>query len=188
MRYYIGFLLAIGLVIILILLLFAGGGKSHKTKKLTPPKPLTLSSLATTDAAVSVTIDGPINAVSLHEAIQITVSSFEANIEEFSGYDHTVVNSESFANNQSAYFAFLSALSIANFTAGNKSAALSNDTGRCPTGTRYDYRITQDGQSLEHFWSTSCGTATFLGRINLTNQLFRAQIPSYSKFTRGINL
>jgi hypothetical protein len=188
MRYYIGFLLAIGLGIILILLLFSGGGKSHKTKQLPPPKSLILTSLASTDAAVSVTIDGPINAVSLHQGIQISVSSFEANIEEFNGYDQEVVKSESFANTQSAYYAFLSALSIANFTAGNKSQALSNDTGRCPTGARYDYRITQNGQSLEHFWSTSCGTATFMGRIGLTNQLFRAQIPGYGKFTRGINI
>jgi hypothetical protein len=79
-------------------------------------------------------------------------------------------------------------LSIAGFTLGDTSTALDNDTGYCPTGNRYDYRITQDGNSIEHFWSTNCGTATYKGNPGSTLDLFQAQFPGYNSFVNGLNL
>jgi hypothetical protein len=183
MRYYIGFLVAIGLSIIIILLLFAGGGGST-TKKIAKP----LISYANTDTIVSVTVDGPINATSEHESIRMSVSSTQALIQEYQGYAGTVVNSQSYPNTENAYYAFLSALSIAGFTLGNPSPALANDTGYCPQSSRYDYRITEDGKNIEHFWSTDCGTATYKGNPTSTMQLFEAQLPDYGSFVSNLTL
>jgi hypothetical protein len=184
MRYYIGFLIAIGLSIIIILLLFAGGGSTSKTKVVAKP----LISYANTDAIVSVSVDGPINATSEHESIRMSVSRTEALIQEFQGYDGTVVSSQGYPNTENAYYAFLSALSIAGFTLGNTTPALANDTGYCPESSRYDYRITEDGKNIEHFWSTDCGTATYKGNPSSTMQLFEAQLPDYGSFVSNLTL
>lgn len=184
MRYYIGFLIAIGLSIIVILLLFAGGGGGGN--KAAAPK--TLYSYADTDAVVSVTIDGPINADSQHESIRMSVSSTDAVIQEFQGYQGTLVATQSYPNNTDAYYAFLRALSIAGFTLGNTDPALANDTGYCSQGSRYDYRITQDGKNIEHFWWTNCGSATYKGNPSVTLQLFQAQFPNYPTFTQNLNI
>ncbi len=184
MRYYIGFLIAIGLSIILILLLFAGGGGG---KSKTPTvKPLT--SYATTSAVLSITIDGPINADSEHQSLKMSVSSTQALIQSFQGYNGTVTNSQSYPNNENAFYAFLSAMQIAGFTLGNPNPALANDTGDCPQNSRYDYRITEDGKQIQHYWSTDCGTATYKGNTASTMQLFQAQFPDYSTFTSNLTL
>lgn len=185
MRYYIGFLIAIGLAIVLILLLFAGGGKPKSVVSIRHPH--TLNSYASTDAEVSLTVDGPINADSLHQSYKVSVSNSEVNYEQFQGYNGTLVSSTSYANNENAYYAFLSALTVAGFTSGNRNPALSDNTGRCPLGTRTNYRLMQDGQTLENFWSSSCGGGTFLGNRGLTTQLFRAQFPQFGKLTKTIN-
>jgi hypothetical protein len=182
MRYYIGFLIAIGLSIVLILLLFAGGGKS----KAVTVKPLT--SYANTDAVLSITIDGPINADSVHQSLTMSVSSTQALIQSFQGYDRSLTGSQSYPNNQNAFYAFLSAMQIAGFTLGNSNPALANDTGLCPESSRYDYRITQDGKQIEHYWSTACGTATYKGNTASTMQLFEAQFPDYGTFTGNLSI
>ena len=184
MRYYIGFLIAIGLTIILILLLFAGG--SSKTQPTLPMKHL--HDYATTDMEIILTVDGPIVADSLHQSYRITISNNEATFQEFQGYENVLINSRSYPNNVDAYYALLSSLTVAGFTKGDATPALANDTGLCPQGDRYDYRMTQDGQSLEHYWSTTCGSATYAGNIGLTTWLFQHQIPDFSQLSANINL
>ncbi len=184
MRYYIGFLITIGLVIVLILLLFAGGGSKSKTAA--PMKKL--NSYATTDAQVSITVDGPIVADSLHQSYRIIISNSDATFEAFQGYNDTLINIRSYPNNVNAYYAFLSSLTIAGFTSGDKSPTVANDTGLCPQGNRTDYRMTQDGQSLLHYWSTTCGSATYTGSISLTMWLFHNQIPNYGQLTSNLNV
>ena len=177
MRYFIGFLITIGLIILLIVLLLGGGG--GKSKTIVTPK--TLASYATTDAQVSLTIDGPVNADQNHQQIQIIVDNGQATFQQIQGYNGQVVSSQSYNNTAASFYSFLRALEFANFTLGNSSSSLSDDRGYCPLGDRYIVELTQDGKNLERYWATSCGgLKTYSGNLVLTVNLFEAQIPNYA--------
>lgn len=184
MRYFIGYIVTIGLLIVLILFLVtSGGGGKHNA----PTQPKLLNSYASTDAQVRLTIDGPINANQSHQQVQITASAFEVTFEQLQGYDGTVVNHQSYPNTQNAYYAFLSALMQANFTKGDSTPAIANDTGLCPLGDRYNFSIMQNGQTIQNYWATTCGgLTTYKGNLNLTLQLFQAQVPNYDDLTQNI--
>jgi hypothetical protein len=184
MRYYIGFLIAIGLSIILILLLFAGGSSSG-TKPKTPVAHLH-NYANIEDAQASMTVDGPINADSQHQSYEISVTNTEATYQQFSGYNRTLVSSNSYANNVTAFYAFLGAIQIAGFNLGNINYPVTNDTSYCPTGSRTDYRFTANGQTVEHWWTTSCNSGSFEGNSTLVNSLFEAQIPDYGTLSATI--
>ncbi len=184
MRYFVGFLLAIGLIIILILLLFRGGGKPK-----VPVTSKTLDSYATTSAEARFIIDGPVNADSLHEQIQISVNRDNVTFEHLRGYEGESVKLQNYPNNQSAYTTFLLALAHAGFTHGNTDPALSDERGYCPLGDRFIVELIQDDRTLERFWSTSCGgPKTYLGNANLTRALFQAQVPDYLKQISDVRL
>lgn len=183
MRYFIGFIATIGLIIILILLIFHGG--SNKAKVPTTAK--TLDSYANTNAEAQLTIDGPINAPQNHQQIQISVGQDETTFEQLQGYNGSVVNLQSFTNTEASYSAFLHALTVAGFTDGNTSSSLGDDQGYCPLGSRYIFQLTQNGNNIERFWATNCGNPkTYLGNLNLTLALFQAQVPGYNTLTQNI--
>jgi hypothetical protein len=184
MRYFIGFLVTVGLIILLIVLLFHGGGKSK-----VPSTSKTLTSYASTNAQVSLTIDGPINATSLHEQIRITADNANVTYEHIKGYDGQVIDTQIFANTENSYDVFLHALLHAGFTKGDNAAALRDERGYCPTGDRYIFELKQDNHSLERYWATTCGKPkTYLGAVDLTVRLFQAQVPGYENLTQGIEL
>lgn len=181
-RYLIGFIAIFGLVILMASLIFHGGGKPK-------PTPQLLESYATTDAIVRLTIDGPINADQTHQQIQIIVSNNSAIYEQIQGYQGNVVNQKSYANNVDAYTNFLTALRHAGFTRGTNNPALKNETGYCPLGSRYIFELQQNGQDVERFWSTSCGSpATYIGNVRLTLTLFQAQIPDFSTLAQNLSI
>jgi hypothetical protein len=182
MRYFIGFLITIGLIILLIVLLFGGGGS--KSKVPTTSKPL--ADYSSSDAAARLTIDGPVNADTIHKSVQITVDKDEVTFEKFQGYQGHVVGSQHYENNETAYANFLHALAHAGFTRGDTSSALKDERGYCPLGNRYIFEFIQDGKDIERFWATSCGKPkTYLGAPSLTLQLFRAQVPDFAKQVEG---
>ncbi len=184
MRYFIGFIIAIGLIIVLILLLFHGGGKPK-----VPTTTKTLDSYASTNAEARLIIDGPVNAPQNHQQIQITVGQNETTFEQLQGYNGSVTNLQSFANTQASFSVFLHALTGAGFTRGNIDTSLSDERGYCPLGNRYIFELIQDGKNIERFWGSSCGTPkTYLGNLNLTLNLFKAQVPSYSTLAETIIL
>lgn len=183
MRYIIGFFITIGLIILLIALLVGGGGNKSKVPKTSKPLP----SYATTDASVRMTIDGPVNAQQIHQQIRITVNKDEAIYEQIQGYDNHVVNTQSYANTETAYDNFLEALSKAGFTQGSNAKALQSEQGYCPLGNRFIFELIQNNQDIERYWTSSCGKPkSYLGNQNLTISLFKAQIPDYSKLTSSI--
>ena len=184
MRYFIGFLVTIGLVIILIVLLFNGGKKSD-----VPNTTKQLIDYANTDAEVSMTIAGPINAVSQHQQLRVIVDRNNVTYQQIAGYDDEVTSTQIFANTESAYDAFLHALQHAGFTRGNNAKALKDDVGFCSTGQRYIFELTENDRSLQRYWATNCGgTKTYLGSLNLTLTLFQAQVPGYSNLTANTQL
>ncbi len=184
MRYFIGLLVTFGLFIVLLILLFHGGGKSK-----VPATSKTLVSYASTDAQVSVTIVGQVNAVSLHQQIRITVDRDDVTYEHMTGYDGQVADSQIFSNTESSYNVFLHALQHYGFTRGDNSKALRDNLGYCPTGNQYIFELKQDDNTLERYWATTCGSPqTFLGPVSLTLTLFQAQVPGYSNLTSNVQL
>jgi hypothetical protein len=185
MRYFLGFLISIGLIIVLIFLLFHGGGSKAKV----PTTAKTLESYASTDAEVRLTIDGPVNSQQEHQQIRVTVDRSQATFEQISGYEGQVVQQQQFASNDNAFQVFLHSLGHAGFTQGNTDKSLSDERGYCPLGDRYIFELIQNGQSIERFWATSCGKPkTYLGSLDLTLSLFKAQIPKYSDLTDNVVL
>lgn len=182
MRYFLGFFATILLIILLIVLLVRGGGKSK-----VPNTSKTLDSYASTSAEASLTIDAPVNANTQHQQVRITVNRDNATYEQFTGYDGQVVEMQQFPNTQSAFESFLLALEQAGFTHGDKAVA-QDERGYCPEGDRYIYSLKEDDRTIERFWATNCGgTKSYLGSVNLTNNLFEAQIPNYDKLSQDVD-
>jgi hypothetical protein len=183
MRYFIGFIVTVILIITLVVLLFNGGKKDvSKTNK-------PLIDYASTDAEVRMTIAGPIVYNTDHTEVRVIVDRNNVTYEQVKGYDGQVVDTKLFENTQNAYDAFLHALQHAGFTQGNNAAALRDDVGFCSTGSRYIFELNDGGDELQRYWASSCGgTKTYLGSLNLTLTLFQAQVPGYTELTSGLNL
>lgn len=180
MRYFIGFLITIGLIVLLIILLVHGGGNKSKL----PNSSKTLDSYAGTDATVRLTIDESIVAQQEHHAEQITVGRDQVTYEQITGYDGKVTKSQTYANTESSYSTFLHALDHAGFTKGNTASNLKDERGYCPLGQRYIFELIDNGDDVERFWSTNCsGPKSFLGNTSLNLQLFQKQVPDYNKLT-----
>ena len=184
MRYYIGFLITIGLIFVLIFLLFSGGGKKGGPTVTAP-----LISYANTSSEVRLTIDGPINADQIHGQVRITVNQYTVTFDQIQGYDGTVVNQKQFNNSENAYNVFLHALNIAGFTEGDSRSSLSDERGYCALGDRYIVELIQGGNDLERFWATNCGgTKSYGGNLTLTLDLFEAQVPNYQTLIQTTNI
>ena len=184
MRYIIGLLITIGLLILLIMLIITSGHRKSST-----PTPKPLSSYSTTDAQTRMIIDGPINAEQTHEQIQIIVGQDAVVYEQIQGYNGTVVNSQTYANTQSSYYNFLRALEVASFTTGNHDPHLTNNTGFCPLGNRYNFQIIQDNSYVQNLWATTCtGDKTYGGKVSLTVTLFEAQVPNFQDLTQNLTI
>ncbi len=70
MRYFLGFLIAIGLLALVIILVV----KSLSNNTTTGPQPKPLSSYSNTDAVASLLISGPIVADQNYRQVQINIS------------------------------------------------------------------------------------------------------------------
>jgi hypothetical protein len=184
-RYFLGLLLVVGLLILLIVLIVGGGSKAK-----VPTSSRTLDSYASSNATVSMEIDGPINAQSEHNQVLMTISNSSATIEALNGYNGSVASSMTYTNSEASYDAFLHALEYAGFTEGTAGSSLSNDSGYCPTGDRYIFELQQNGSTLERYWTTNCsGTLhTFEGDTGLISTLFQAQIPDYATMVQDLDL
>ncbi|HET9173979.1 MAG TPA: hypothetical protein VFN56_01715 [Candidatus Saccharimonadales bacterium] len=184
MKYFIGFLVTIGLLILLIVLLVTHHG--GKPSSVTP-----LVSYANTGTVVRETIDGPINAPQDHRQVQITVGRDNTTFEVLQGYDNDPINTQVFPMTESAYDNFLHALQLAGYQKGNTSSSLKDDTGYCSLGNRYIFEIVNSGQSIQRYWTTSCGGGvphSFNGNTSLVLELFQKQVPGYFTLTQNVDL
>ncbi len=184
MKFIIGFLIAIGLLIFVFVLIFKGGNSGGAP--VTEKTPLVNYSHSTS-AVMQFTTEGPVNADQNHRSVQVTVGSTESSIEVINGYQGTVVKSKTYPNNSNAYADFLRALDFANFTTGDNNKALTDTRGRCSNGNRYQLEIKDGSKEIQNLWATSCNTtATFKGRLDLVQQLFKSQIPDYGTITNNV--
>ena len=170
-------------IIFLGVLIFGHRGKSPST---TPVKHL--ADYASTDVQMQLTTQGQINGDDVHREIVVTIGRTQRTISVIQGYQGNVLKSESLANNQNAYSAFLSSLDVAGYTKVHKSK-YTTEAGQCPLGQRFIYEIINNGNDNMHTWSTSCGgSATFGGQTSTVQQLYQNQITNYDDFTADVNL
>jgi hypothetical protein len=173
MRFILGILATLGLIILILVLLFRGGGSSNK------PKALYLPDYAHSGSTAQLVMQGPVVADQNYREVKIDVSSDDVVFTVYQGYEGDVLKTQSYVNNDSAYTVFLKSLQFSGFTLGDRSKNLEDVSGRCPTGQRSVYSFTNESDQLMKFWSTSCGQKTFNGSINVVSQLFRTQVPDY---------
>lgn len=174
--------------IVILVLLFTGGGK----KPVVPGVVLKpLPDYAETNATVSFTTQGIVNADDLHRSIRITVSANQTQLDVLQGYNPRVVSSKTFINNQEAYSVFLKSIDKVGFLVKTKNPKVTADpAGYCPLGYRYVYELNNDGDDLSKLWASTCGKAVGTsGAVTSTlNVLFQHQIPNYSTLVGQVNL
>jgi hypothetical protein len=185
MRYFLGFLIAIGLLALVIILVVKGLSGNNSTAIQTKP----LSSYANTDAVAGLVIDGPIVADQNYQQVQIYISQTYSQINIINGYQGAIVNTQTFENNPSAYSAFLSALQEFGFGEITANFKYKTPAGFCSFGDSYSYSLVNGGNNIINSWATSCGgEGNFKGIVSNVNQLFISQIPTYQKITANTSL
>jgi hypothetical protein len=184
-RTIIAGLVGIGIVVVFIILMVrlfthSGGGPITPTTN--------LGQYSDTAATATLLIDAPTKIDQEHRQIRITVSATQNQIELIQGYQGTVVQQQTYANNSAAFGAFLQSLKLVNFTKGDNDSSKSDFRGYCPSGDRYVYTFNDGYKDLFSYWSTSCGQGTFAGNRAVVRQLFERQIPDadFSRFSRNV--
>src|SRR5690242_8381870 len=105
MRYVVGLLLGIGLIVLTFILIFRAfsGGSTPQEQG------IDLNDYATSNAIVRYTVDGQVNADQTHNRIRITVSKDTILYEQIQGYEGKLIQSKNYPNNSQAYGNFLRA-------------------------------------------------------------------------------
>lgn len=188
MRYIIGLLLGIGLIVLTFILIFKAfsGGSDDTTQQ--QKQAVRLEDYATTGAVVRYTIDGPVYADQDHSRVRVTVSKDQVLFEQIAGYEGKMVQTKTFPTNSESYATFLHALALQSFTSGN-SQVTDDERGYCPTGRRYIYEVIDGADQVQRLWSTSCSSkqGSFTGgSAGTIRTLFQRQVPDWSKLTSGI--
>jgi hypothetical protein len=181
LRYLIGFLGIIALIILVIVLIVRAGSGSG-----TGPKAIDLADYITSTSEVSLTIDGPVSADQTHRSIKISVDERRATAELINGYEGQVQDTKTYTTNENLYANFLLSLKRAGFIVGLSDENLKDERGYCPTGLRYVYELKDNDKEVRRLWSTSCGRdSTFKGTGETVRALFQKQIPDYDTLLNG---
>lgn len=187
MKYFFGFLVSIGLVILVVILVIKGFSGGDNTKQQQTP----LSDYAGTSSVMQLTVSGPIVGDQQFESYKITVGRDQTTIETRLGYEGTVTDSRTYENNQESYTNFLRALDVAGFAKGDKQSANKDERGMCANGDRYVMQIKNGSSDVQRFWSATCrGQGNFKGNSQEVRKLFNTQVPQadFSKLTSGLKL
>jgi hypothetical protein len=188
MRYIFGFILFLLLIVVGLIFIFRG---NNKKPVVTPNAPvvLALPDYATTDATVSMVVDGRVNGEDAHRAIRVTVGRDSRNLEIIQGYSGRVIDTHSFPNTTDAYDVFLRSLNNSGFMTKQKNTkAPADPRGLCPDGFRTILTLNKGGEPLSRLWTSTCGIGNFGGNIDLVNDLFRMQITGYDDLTSQVEL
>ena len=184
MRYFLTFLIGIGLVILVIILLiraiFGGGGP---TETQTP-----MIDYANSNVIMRLTIQGPVNSQQEHREVRIDVSQYSSDLRIIEGYENRVSDSETFNSNPSAYANFLRALDLLRYDEGLDNEERADERGYCPFGKRFVFEIIDGSSTIQRYWETDCGEqqGTSLADVNQVVDLFKAQIPEYGELVANV--
>ncbi|MBX4199305.1 hypothetical protein KW789_00200 [Candidatus Saccharibacteria bacterium] len=177
------------LIIIGSLLIF--GGNKKPTHTTNTPVILPLADYASTDATVSMTIDGVVNGDDAHRAIRITVGRDQRTLDIVQGYSGHVLERHAFYNTEDAYNVFLRSINNGGFMLKNKNKKISSSpTGQCPLEKRYIFNLDQGADTLSSLWTSDCGTktGTFSGSLEVVQRLFENQITDYNNLISEVEL
>lgn len=184
MRYIIGFLISIGLVILLFVMIFRGGD--------TAPAPGTTKRMvdyANTATVIRYVQDYPVSANQVHRKVVTTVGRDQITFTVESGYEGDVLRTQSYPNNPTAYANFLRALHIAGYLNIENNPKLNDERGYCSSGYRYIFETKEGDKNITRSWATSCGNiGTFKGKTGEVRDLFRRQVPDYNRLTSGLQV
>lgn len=188
LRYILGFLVVVLIIVVLANLIFGGDKKTEETKEV-----VTLTSYldsAESNSSVTFVTAGVINGQDMHRQIRIIVTNTTRVLDIIEGYSGKVLSTQSYPNTQEAYREFLSGLFTSGYTKENPANTNPDVSGRCPLGTRFIYTSAGIPNVPEELWTTSCTTVigTFGGSADAVTQLFRYQIPDYAGQTSNVNL
>jgi hypothetical protein len=185
MKYVLGLLLGIGLIVLTFILIFRAfsGGDTPKQQS------IDLSDYATTSAVMRFTIDGPTNSDQKHGRVRITVSKDKVLYEQVQGYEGKLVQTKEYANNAQAFGTFLRSLELAKFDKGDTKVD-KDERGYCATGRRYLYEAIDGGDTLFRWWNTSCSASqgSYDGVTSSVQTLFKKQVPDYDKLIGKANI
>lgn len=183
MRYLIGLVITILVILFIIVRLLGGGGNE-------PAKiPQKLADYGTTSTTVRYVMDTAITAPETHRRVEIVVGRDDAVINVQKGYDGEIIRSRSYDMTVSGYTNFLFALDrTGGYTKGNNDPSVRDERGYCALGNRFSYDIVGgSGTVLQHYWSTSCKEHTFRGDPGAVMRLFEGQIPDFNELTQDVN-
>jgi hypothetical protein len=183
MKYFLGFLATVALVIVVFILVIRGF-----TSNRTPKDAFVLADHTNSSMSVVLTVDGRVNADQDHQGYRILIDRNEAKLETYKGYQNQITDSKTYANNTEAYGTFLRALDLAGFSKGDDESKQTDERGVCANGTRYIYEIKDGPKGDKRYWATSCGGGTFKGKDQTVQQLFERQIPDFSPMTSRLDL
>lgn len=183
LRFLFGLFALIALVLTVTLLVVRGLGGDEE-----PQHQINLADYTQTDAVVSLTIDGKINAEQDHQAVRITVGRSEAQLDILHGYNQVVAQTHRFTNTTESYATFLRALQLLGFTKGSSDETMADERGFCPDGNRYIFTLKDGDNTLQRYWRTTCKQGTYLGETTDTLSLFKSQIPEYRVLTKDVDL
>jgi hypothetical protein len=180
-------------VVLLLLIIgtFAIFGGHSSPKHTTGPQVQSLPSYANTNAEVIMTINGIVNGDDAHQAIKITVSQDQRDLDIIQGYSGYVTSHQQFYNTENAYSVFLNAINGYGFLLPLKNSKYpANDSGQCPDGYLYNFELEQNGTDLSNLWASTCGTSvgTLGGNSPELQNLFENQITNYDTLTENVNL
>lgn len=152
-------------------------------------KPLNLQDYRET-GSMRLVQNGRVTAPENHFRVVITVTNSSRTIDIYNGYDTPPSSTQSYANNQTSFDAFLGALQGNGFTNAQPiPSGISYET-YCTAGVRYSYQIlTGDSTKMDN-WNSSCNpkNGSFAGSSAQVQQLFRLQIPDYNQLTSRVRL
>lgn len=188
MRYILGVFGAIVLLIFVVILIVRRD-PTPSTASQVGEERVSLAEYENKPAVASLTTRGEITADEERRAIRISVSAQERVIEVLQGYNETVINRQSFTNNDNAYKTFLSALDTAGFTR-QQETPFTDERGVCPRGRRYVYKLQDGSEQVFRAWNTSCSErqGNFGGSGSTVRRLFEEQIPDYTRLVRDVSL
>jgi hypothetical protein len=188
MRYIIG-VIAIVIILITVIIMLSRGG-SDRRPNIEGEEIVTMSDYADRDARVVYTMEGPNVSEEERRAIRITVTRNERIFQILEGYNERVARTEQFSNNDEAYSTLVHSLEIAGYNRERKTS-IEEPKGACPLGQRYYYQLNEGDNRVVDLWSTTCRrdeAGNFGGDASLVRNIFQEQIPGYRDFTRDLKL
>lgn len=188
---YILMFVAVIVLLIVIVLLFTGMNRPNSSSTESKKTPTSLSSYANSDATVSYMVDGVIKGNDQYRAINIIVSKNARTIQILSGYQGSILKSQTTPNNPEAFGQFLAAIQTAGFLTERVRPTEANMAGQCPLGNRYIFTATNVADAPTNLWTSSCNlktSGTWAGNYSTVSKLFNLQISNYTQFVSGVIL